>query len=79
VPRTPRILAPRADVPGPLARARLVRGLRQADLARLAGVSRQYVSKVEREGWVPPIRRQHHLAAALGVAREDLWPEGGAP
>jgi DNA-binding XRE family transcriptional regulator len=79
MPSTPRILAPQADIPGPLARARLVRGLRQADLARLAGVSRQYVSKVERERWVPPVRRQDQLAAALGIAREDLWPQGGAP
>lgn len=58
---------------GPIEQARRARGLRQADLARLAGVSRSYICFIE-QGWRPPTRRQGSIAAVLGVRADELWP-----
>lgn len=74
MPSMPRIQARGSDAPSRVARARLGRGLRQADLAQRAGVSRQYVSKIECEGWTPPLVRQEALATALGAPIKDLFP-----
>lgn len=58
---------------GAFEQLRRERGLRQRDVAKLAGVAPSYISMVE-QGWRPPLRRQGAIAAALGVAAHDLWP-----
>jgi transcriptional regulator with XRE-family HTH domain len=58
--------------------ARRARGLTQAEVARLAGCSRPYVSLVE-GGLVPPLRLRAALAAALGKTIEELWPGSTPP
>ena len=57
-------------------RIRRDRGLRQLDLAELAGVSRSYIAMCQ-QGWRPPVTRQEAIAAALGANREELWPTEG--
>jgi predicted transcriptional regulator len=59
---------------GAFERIRRERGLRQADLAELAGVSRSYIAMCE-QGWRPPGARQEAIASALKVSRDQLWPE----
>ena len=54
-------------------RIRRARGLRQGDVAELAGVSRSYIALAE-GGWRPPLPRQEAIANALGVTPADLWP-----
>jgi len=70
-------------VPGALAnRVRAVResrGLRQAEVARRAGLSRQALSAIESGRYVPNIAVALRLAQALGCAVEDLFaPPRGA-
>ena len=48
--------------------------LSQRDGARAVGVSRQHWSACER-GLVPSPHVQGAIAAVLGVATSDLWPE----
>jgi transcriptional regulator with XRE-family HTH domain len=57
----------------PLEIARRARGLSQLDLARLAGVSRETISLIER-GELPRMRTAHAIARALGVALDVLLP-----
>ncbi len=47
-------------------------GLSQADLARLAGTSRSYVSEIEWERKIPSIKLLGKFADALGVQPEQL-------
>lgn len=63
---------PVVDV-SPLEIARRARGLSQRDLARLAGVSRETISLIER-GELPRVRTAHAIARALGEALDVLLP-----
>jgi putative transcriptional regulator len=57
----------------PLEIARRARGLSQTDLARLADVSRETVSMIER-GSAPTVRTGRALARVLGVGLDELFP-----
>lgn len=48
------------------------RGLRQQDLARLAGVSQPYVSQLENGFLIPPINVLGAIAQVLGLTAEEL-------
>lgn len=63
-----------ADFPARLTRLRTAAGLRPADLARAAGVSRQAVHRWETGAALPSRASVLRLAAALGVRVEDLFP-----
>ncbi|HEX5132083.1 MAG TPA: helix-turn-helix transcriptional regulator [Candidatus Krumholzibacteria bacterium] len=54
---------------------RLERGLRQIDIARVAGVAEGYVSRIETERVTPSRALLERLAAALGVTVEYLAGE----
>jgi putative transcriptional regulator len=62
-------------VDNPLARARLQKGMSQAQVARLAGVSQAYVSHIELGRRTPRLPLALRLAAALGQPIEALWPD----
>jgi putative molybdopterin biosynthesis protein len=49
-------------------------GLTQAELARRAGISPQYVGLIE-AGLRPSLRVKGAIAAVLGTVTEELWPE----
>lgn len=51
---------------------RLLRGMRQADLARRVGWSRSYVALVESGRYRPNNRQIGQLAQALGVTVDEL-------
>lgn len=53
--------------------ARAAAGLSQTDLARLVWVTRQTISSIENEQYVPSAALAFHLAAALGVGVSDLF------
>lgn len=55
---------------------RRARTLNQADLARLAGVSQQTLSKYENGTLMPSPDVQARLAAILGAGVCDLFPQG---
>ena len=57
--------------------ARRVRGLRQQDVATLAGVGLRTITRVE-QGYVPSNDRLLKIAEVLGVAAEDLFITEGA-
>ena len=61
-----------ASVPGNIARLRLDRQLTQASLAKLAGLSRVALGKIERGVVLPRARTLAALAGALGVPVRDL-------
>lgn len=62
----------------PLKNMRRARTLSQADLAMLADVSQQTISKAER-GILHLTRDvQERIAAILGTSRHDLFPEESA-
>lgn len=56
---------------------RVERGMTQADLARRAGVTATYVSKLESGGAAPGIDLVEKLAGALGVNLIELFPAIG--
>lgn len=60
--------------------ARRGRGLTQAGLAKLIGVSRQTVVEIEGSGYNPSVMVALRLAAVLGVPVEQLFslPDGEA-
>lgn len=58
----------------PLKNIRETRTLRQHQLASLARVSQQTISKAERGLLIPRVDVQDRLAAILGVTRHDLFP-----
>ncbi|MCW3040493.1 MAG: Helix-turn-helix domain [Solirubrobacterales bacterium] len=60
----------------PLLVARAERGLSQADLGRLTGLSDSAISRIERGG-TPHAANQVRIARALGVRAEDIFL--GAP
>jgi XRE family transcriptional regulator, fatty acid utilization regulator len=53
---------------------RVERGMTQADLARRAGVTTTYISKLESAGAAPGIDLVDKLAVALGAGIPDLIP-----
>ena len=58
---------------------RAARGLTQADLAVMAGVSRKTINTIENEVFIPSTFLALSLAAALDLKVEDLFfldPEG---
>lgn len=59
----------------PLAQARMRKGLSQAQVAQLAGVSQAYVSHIELGRRTPRLPLALRLAAALGQTVESLWPD----
>jgi transcriptional regulator with XRE-family HTH domain len=58
----------------PLYQFRRARTISQEDLARLAEISQQTLSKYERGVLLPPADRQARLAAILGVPVTSLFP-----
>jgi AcrR family transcriptional regulator/DNA-binding XRE family transcriptional regulator len=58
---------------------RQARGLTQGDLARSAGVSNGYISKVERGAITPPEGTLSRLVASLAPTPEAFWGEQAAP
>lgn len=59
----------------PLRNVRRARTLNQEQMAALLGVSQQTYSKYESGRIVPATDVQERLAALLGVARAELFPE----
>ena len=57
----------------PLKVARVARGWRQADLARIAGLHRETVSRAE-TGEPPTLKTARALAHVFGVEVEQLFP-----
>lgn len=66
------------QTPTPLANMRRARTLNQAQLAALAGLSQQTISKAERRRLRLGLDVQFRLAAILGVSRNELFPEDEA-
>lgn len=59
----------------PLTRARKARTLNQEQLAQIAGISQQSLSKAERGTLCLSADVQELIATILGVPRHDLFPE----
>ena len=49
--------------------------MNQQDLARLAGISQQSLSKIERDIFTPTRDVRERLATILGVSPHELFPE----
>lgn len=49
-------------------------GLSQAELGRMAGVSKQSISDIERGVWGTKLIKAQRIAAALNVTVQDLEP-----
>ena len=62
-------------MPSALRNVRRARTLSQMDLARLAGIKQPTLSKYEQGLLVPPVDVQARLAAILGVAVADVFPQ----
>lgn len=60
--------------PSPLATRRLVLGLRQSDVATLAGIQRGHLSRLERGVNQPGWGTVQRLAAALTCQPADIFP-----
>ena len=58
-----------------LKRIRIIKKLSQADVAARAGLSREYVNKIEAGRYDPPLSTINALAKALGVAPMRLLEE----
>lgn len=56
---------------------RVARNFRQVDLAKLAGLTPETISNIERGAVVPARKSRESIASALGVDAEQLWPEVG--
>lgn len=63
----------------PLRTLRRTRTLNQEELARLAGISQQTLSKFERGLLVPRFDVQALIAAILGSTPEALFPKTDGP
>jgi transcriptional regulator with XRE-family HTH domain len=59
----------------PLENLRRTRTLSQQQLAKVLGVSQQTFSKYEKGKLMPSPDMQARIAAVLGVARHELFPE----
>lgn len=64
----------RRTPPGPLRLRRLALGLTQADVAELAGVSREQVIRLEAGACDPRLSTASALAGALCVDLADVFP-----
>ena len=53
---------------------RLKAGIGQAELARRAGISRQYLGLIENGSSIPTVIMAQRIADELGCAVADLWP-----
>jgi transcriptional regulator with XRE-family HTH domain len=62
-----------------LKEVRLALGLTQAEVARRAQVTVNYVGRLEAAGAAPGIDLLDRLAAALGTTAADLLPAGPSP
>ena len=60
--------------PTPIKDLRRARTLNQEKLARLVGISQQYLSKIEKGQLVPTPDVQVRIAAILGASRDELFP-----
>ncbi len=56
-------------------RARVDKDLSQSELGKLVGIRQTDISKIERQGWVPPAELRAKLADALGVTEAELFSE----
>lgn len=65
---------PRRSPPSPLRLRRLALGLRQVDVAELAGLSREQVVRLEAGECIPGWGTVQRLAAALQATPADLFP-----
>ena len=65
----------RTKAESPLRNVRRSRTLSQEDLARLAGVTQESISKAERGKLRLARDVQERIAAILGASRHDLFPE----
>jgi transcriptional regulator with XRE-family HTH domain len=54
--------------------SRMMAGLTQLELARLAGLSEQHITRIETGRRIPPAPVQERLARALSVPVTDLFP-----
>jgi transcriptional regulator with XRE-family HTH domain len=57
---------------GVIRRCRQRKGLSQNKLAELSGVSRQMISAIERDKFVPSIKTVARIAVGLGIAYDEL-------
>jgi DNA-binding XRE family transcriptional regulator len=65
---------PRRMPPSPLRLRRLSLGLTVADVARAAGLNRQWVTVLEKDGASPRWRTALALAEVLGCDPRDIFP-----
>lgn len=70
---------PQRRPPNPLRLRRLTLGLTQADLARLAGVSREQVQRLDTGRCVPTWPTAHAVAVALDCEPGALFPNERSP
>jgi transcriptional regulator with XRE-family HTH domain len=61
-----------------LRRLRQQKGMTRYRLAKLAGISQEGVSKLERPGSDPKLSTLYRVAGALGITVRELLPEEGA-
>ena len=55
------------------------KGLRQEDLAKLVGITRQTINAIENNKYDPTLALAFHLAAELGVRVDELFtPDSSA-
>ncbi|QTI68549.1 helix-turn-helix transcriptional regulator [Gordonia polyisoprenivorans] len=65
---------PDPDVLSPIRAARTRAALRQSDLAKAVGVSRQTIVSLERGDYAPSVYLAIRVARALGAGVEELFP-----
>lgn len=74
----PTFSLPVRSEPSHLRRCRILKGMRQADLAERAGCSRDTIARLEAGKNQPQLRTALAIAAALGAPVEAIFP-GSAP
>lgn len=67
---SPAILAARKEVGAKLREMRQHRGLTTSDVARIVGIDRATISKLEAANWSPTLDQVLKIAAAIGVRLE---------
>ena len=71
--------SPIPRTPSPLRLARLTEGLRQVDVASRAGITREWLSRLEREAHNPHLLTMQAIATALGRQIDDIFPYDERP